>query len=120
MATTSKRKMIREATSSVQGRQAERTRQPATRQPAAPSATPPSRVGARSQVQGGPKLNELRGKIARIEKERTATRDQALGELAQIEELLGQLTMTSFSMVATATRVAEIRTHIDTLRKVLA
>lgn len=120
MATTSKRKMIREATSSVQGRQGERARQPATRQSAPPSAMPPSRVGTRSQVQGGPKLNELRGKIARLEKERTVARDQALVELVQIEELLGQITMTSFSVVATATRVAEIRAHVDALRRMLA
>lgn len=118
MATSAKKKMIREATSSVQGRQAERTRAPVARAPSAP-ATGPSRVGAR-QPQAGPKLNELRGKIARLEKERARVRELALAEITEIETILGYLTHTAFSAVATATNANEIRDRCAALRKVLS
>lgn len=119
MATSAKKKMIREATSSVQGRQAERARAPVARAPSAPAAAGPSRVGAR-QPQAGPKLNELRGKIARMEKERARVSDAALTEIAEIETILGHLTHTAFSVVATAAKAEEIRARCAALRKVLS
>lgn len=116
MATTSKRKTIREASSSVQGRQAERTRAPIARQPAAPSATGPSRVGARSQPQGGPKLNELRGKLARLEQERLQSKADIGQHVAAIEALLDQLSATPVSVVQTD---EAIRIRCMAIREVL-
>jgi hypothetical protein len=116
MATTTRKRPIRQAERSVKGFQGQPERPPIAR---AGKPAPSTRLTTRAQPQAGPKLNELRGKIARMEKERSRMRDGALYELAQIETILGSLTMTSFSVVATAVAVAEIRMHCDTLRKVL-
>lgn len=107
MATTSKRKTIREATSSVQGRQqGQRTRVASPRQTAPAATAPPSRLGPRSQ-QGGPKLNELRGKIAKLEQERLRMRRECNEQISEIETLLLQLSATPASVWETGEAIRE-------------